>query len=110
MVHYREGIETVLARQIVANTQLAKIYGYVEGTDPQAFAWYLADIFARIFGYVSDSGKEIRVSTPDIAAYQLDLSGGIMTIYEYYDSKIVNIQKMTPALRNIYGYEYYFRK
>jgi hypothetical protein len=110
LVGYHEGIETVLQRQIVANTELAKTYGYEEGGDLQSFGWYLSDIFARTFGYVNTSGKEIRVIQPDIAAYQIDLSNGILTIYEYYDSKIVNIQKMTPSLRSIYDYEYYFRK
>lgn len=110
IVRYHEGIETVLARQIIKNTSLATAYGYESGSDLQAFAWYLSDYFARLFGYVSDNGKEIRVSTPDIAAYQIDLSNGILTIYEYYDSKIVNIQRMTSDLRQTYDYEYYFKK
>jgi hypothetical protein len=109
-VHYREGIETVFQRQIVANTELAESYGYQQGADIQNFAWYLADLLARTFGYVNSSGKEIRVSIPDIAAYQLYMNNGILTVYEYYNSKIVNIQKMTDTLRNKYGYEYYFHK
>ena len=110
VVRYHEGIETVLQRQIVADPQIAKMYGYVDGTDLQSFSWYLADLFARIFGYVSSTGKEIRVIVPDMAAYEIDISSGTLTIYEYFDSKIVNIQKMTPSLRSIYEYEYYFRK
>jgi len=110
VVRYHEGIETVLQRQIVSDPQIAKMYGYEDGTDIQAFSWYLADLFARIFGYVSSTGKEIRVVVPDMAAYQIDISSGTLTIYEYFDSKIVNIQKMTPSLRNIYEYEYYFKK
>lgn len=110
VVHYHEGIETVLQRQIVANMTLAKVYGYEEGTDLQAYSWYLADFFARIFGYVSTNGKEIRVTEPDVAAYQIEYLNGKLTIYEYYNSKIVNIQQMTPDLRGIYGYEYYFVK
>ena len=109
-VHYHEGIETVLQRQIVAETNLAKAYGYQDGADLQTFAWDLADLLARTFGYVSTNGKEIRVSVPDIAAYQLYMNNGILTVYEYYDSKIVNIQKMTDVLRNKYYYEYYFKK
>ncbi len=109
-VHYHEGIETVFARQIVADTNLAKIYGYQDGADLQSFAWNLADILARTFGYVNSNGNEIRVSFPDIAAYQLYINNGILTVYEYYDSKIVNIQKMTDVLRNKYDYEYYFKK
>ena len=110
IVHYHEGIETVFARQIVANKILAKAYGYQDGANLQNFAWYLADLFARTFGYVNSSGKEIRVSKPDIAAYQLYMDNGILTVYEYYDSKIVNIQKMTDVLRSNYEYEYYFKK
>ena len=110
VVRYHEGIETVLQRQIVANSELARIYGYQDGADLQSFAWNLADGLARIFGYVSASGKEIRVSYPDIAAYQLMLNGKDLTIYEYYDSKIVNIESTTTALRGKYNYEYYFNK
>ncbi len=110
VVHYHEGIETVFQRQIVANTDLAKAYGYQTGADLQTFAWDLADLLAKSFGYVNKSGEEIRVGPPDMAAYQLYLDNGILTVYEYYNSKIVNIQKMTGALRNKYGYEYYFHK
>lgn len=109
-VHYHEGIETVLQRQIVANTELAESYGYQQGANIQTFAWDLADLLARTFGYVSSDKKEIRVSIPDIAAYQLYMNNGILTVYEYYNSKIVNIQKMTDTLRSKYEYEYYFKK
>lgn len=110
LVHYREGIETVFVRQIIANKNLAKTYGYVEGSDLEAFAWNLADLFARIFGYVAENGKEIRVSPPDMAAYRLLFVGNKLTVYEYFNSRIVNIQSMTETLRNVYGYEYYFKK
>ena len=109
-VHAGEGIETVFARQIVGNTDLATRYGYDSGTDLQSFAWNLADILARNFGYVNSQGKEIRVAKADIAAYQLQLEGSVLTVYEYYNSKIVNIQKMSSVVRNNYGYEYYFNK
>ncbi|MFA6524479.1 MAG: hypothetical protein WC264_03670 [Candidatus Paceibacterota bacterium] len=110
IVHYHEGIETVFARQIIANPNLAKRYGYAEGANLETFAWYLADLFARSFGYVNGNGKEIRVVTPDIAAYQLILIGNKLTVYEYFNGRIVNIQSMTGNLRNTYGYEYYFKK
>jgi hypothetical protein len=110
IVRYHEGIETVLQRQIVADTTLAKNYGYQESADLQNFAWNLSDLLAKTFGYVNSSRKEIRVSLPDIAAYQLYTNNGILTIYEYFDGKIVNIQKMTDALRSKYEYEYYFNK
>lgn len=110
VVRYHEGIEHVLVRQIMANSQLAHLYGYKDGEDLQLFAWNLADIFARAFGYVAPGGKEIRVSPPDIAAYRLELNNGVLTIYEYYDGVIVNIQTMTSSLRSTYGYEYYYQK
>ncbi len=94
----------------MANTELARTYGYQDGVDLQTFAWNLSDLLARTFGYVNSRGKEIRVSKPDIAAYQLYVVNGILTVYEYYDSKIVNIQKITDVLRNKYYYEYYFQK
>jgi len=110
VVHYLEGIENVLARQIIANSDIAKKYGYKEGADLNAFAWNLADLLARKFGYVNSKGKEIRVSKPDIAAYELRLSSGGLTVYEYYNNKIVHIQKLSSILRNKYNYEYYFNK
>jgi hypothetical protein len=70
----------------------------------------LADVLAKAFGYVSASGKEIRVSKPDVAAYELQLTNGDLTVYEYYNSKIVNIQKLSNTLRGKYFYEYYFKK
>jgi hypothetical protein len=110
IVRYHEGIEHVFVRQIMANAELAESYGYQSGGNLQTFAWDLADILARTFGYVGSNGKEIRVSQPDIAAYQLYMRDGILTVYEYYDSVVVNIQRMTEALRNKYEYEYYFNK
>ncbi|MFA6572324.1 MAG: hypothetical protein WCT77_13940 [Bacteroidota bacterium] len=110
IVRYHEGIETVFTRQIIANPELARTYGYKEGANLQTFAWNLSDLLAKTFGYVNSSGKEIRVSEPDIAAYQLYVVNGILTVYEYYDSRIVNIQKITDVLRNKYYYEYYFQK
>ena len=109
-VHYHEGVETVFARQIIASPDIAEKYGYVQGTDLNAFAWNLADLFARKFGYVNSKGKEIRISKPDIAAYELRLTDGSLTVYEYYNKKIIHIQKLSSTLRNKYNYEYYFNK
>jgi len=110
VVRYHEGIEMVLVRQIMENKELAKRYGYVEGANLENFAWNLADLFARIFGYVGENGKEIRVTVPDMAAYQVLVIGNKLIIYEYFNNRIVNIQSMTESLRNTYEYEYYFRK
>ena len=110
LVGPKEGIETVFARQIIDNTTLAKAFGYTEDKNLQSFAWTLADQFAKSFGYVNSSGKELRVSRPNIAAYELQYIDGKLTVYEYYNSKIVNIQKYSSSLRSKYGYEYYFHK
>ncbi|MFA6605325.1 MAG: hypothetical protein WCS88_05075 [Patescibacteria group bacterium] len=110
IVRYHEGIETVFARQIMKNSLLAKKYGYIEGTNLQNFAWYLADEFAKMFGYINENRKEIRVSLPDIAAYQLLLVGNKLTVYEYYDNKIVDIRNVTTTFKEAAGYEYYFKK
>lgn len=110
VVHWQEGIETVFARQIVRNTTLATKYGYQAGTDLQTFAWDLSDLFARMFGYVNQDRREIRVSLPDVAAYQLVLIGDQLTVYEYYGDKIVDIRNMTTAFKSKAAYEYYFRK
>jgi hypothetical protein len=112
VVRFQEGIEDVFFRQIIANNgSLARIYGYKDGRNLTAFAWDLADLFARAFGYIGYDGKEIRVGPPDLAAYQIvSIGGGKLIVYEYFDSKIVSIRNMTEILRNIYDYEYYFRK
>jgi len=110
VVRQGEGIETVFARQIVNDSDLAEEYGYTEGKDLQAFAWNLADVLARSFGYVNSKGKQIRVSKPDVAAYELQLTNGELTVYEYYNSKIVNIEKLSSSVRSKYFYEYYYSK
>lgn len=110
VVRYHEGIETVFSRQIVADKEFAKRYGYEEGNDLQNFAWYLSDQFARMFGYVNESGKEIRVSLPDVAAYQLQLNGNKLTVYEYYYNRIIDIRNISATLKNASDYEYYFKK
>jgi hypothetical protein len=110
VVRYHEGIETVFTRQIMADNAFAIMYGYQAGTDLQTFAWNLADQLARAFGYVSANGKEIRVSLPDVAAYQLQLVGNKLTVYEYYNNKIVDVRNLTTVFKNASGYEYYFQK
>ena len=110
IVRYHEGVETVFARQIVANQTLAQTYGYTQGSDLQTFAWYLADEFAKMFGYIDENGKEIRVSFPDVAAYQLLLTGNTLTVYEYYNNRIVDIRNINTAFKNASDYEYYFKK
>jgi len=85
-------------------------YGYLAGMNLQIFAEDLADQFARAFGYVNTNRKEIRVSFPDIAAYQLQLIGNKLTVYEYYDNKIVDIRSTTATFKNKSDYEYYFKK
>lgn len=110
IVHYQEGIETVFARQIMADVDFAKKYGYETGKDMQTFAWYLSDELARMFGYVDESGKEIRVSKPDVAAYQLQLSGNTLTVYEYYENKIIDVRNVSASFKDKSEYEYYFKK
>ena len=110
IVRYHEGIETVFARQIVADTAFAKKYGYQDGANLENFAWNLADQFARVFGYIDQGGKEIRVSVPDVAAYQLQLVGNKLTVYEYYGNKIVDVRNITTVFKSASGYEYYFKK
>lgn len=110
IVRYHEGIEHVFARQIMKNNAILQAYGYQTGTSLESFAWNLADLLAISFGYIGEGGKEIRVSLPDIAAYELRMNGSVLTVYEYFDSKIVNIQSTTANLRSIYEYEYYFVK
>lgn len=110
IVRYHEGIETVFIRQIIKNPIFTQRYGYVEGMNLQTFAEDLADQFARAFGYVNTNGREIRVGPPDIAAYQLQLIGNKLTVYEYYDNKIIDIRSTTATFKNASGYEYYFKK
>ncbi len=110
VVRYHEGIETVFQRQIAGNEALARAYGWDGRQDLQTFAWTLAHFYARSFGYINTAGREIRVSEPDVAAYQLAFLNGRLTVYEYYYSRIISIQTMTSTTRNAYGYEYYFTK
>ena len=112
VVHYHEGIEHVLVRQLMRdyNRELIEKLGYQDSMNLETFAWDIADFLARTFGYVSASGKEIRVGPPDRAAYRLVMVDGKLTIYEYFDSKIVAIQDVTSSLRKSFEYEYYYTK
>ena len=110
IVRYHEGIETVFTRQIIADKEFAKLYGYEEGTDLLTFAWDLSHQLAKMFGYVTGDGREIRVSFPDIVAYQLQLIGNKLTVYEYYDYKIVDVRNVTTVFKKASDYEYYFKK
>jgi hypothetical protein len=110
IVRYHEGIETVFIRQIIKNQIYQKKYGYKAGNDLLTFAQNLADQFAKALGYISENGEEIRVVPPDVAAYQLQLSGDKLTVYEYYKNKIVDIRNTTTVFKNASGYEYYFQK
>ena len=110
IVRYQEGIEHVFARQISKNAELAKTYGYKEGMDMHKFSWDLADLFARVFGYINENGKEIRVSLPDVAAYQLRLESNKLAVYEYFSGRIIDVRKTTTFFKNASYYEYYFKK
>lgn len=110
IVRFHEGVETVFARQIMNYPDFAKHYGYQAGMDLQNFAGELAHTFAQIFGYYSGGRREIRVSYPDIAAYEFGLKDGRLAVYEYYANKLTGIAVFTTALKNAYGYEYYFTK
>jgi hypothetical protein len=90
------------------NTELARHYGYQKGQNLLHFAWDLAHTFAKEFGYVDNEGKEIRVSQPDVSAYQLRLIGDKLTVYEYYKNKIIDLRERTTVFKNKNSYEYYF--
>lgn len=111
IVRYHEGIETVFARQIVNRADLAAKLGYKDGMNLQQFAWTVADNLARhSFAYISPQGVEVRVSYPDVAAYELRLSGDTLLVYEYYNDVIVDIRNTTTVFKNKSYYEYYFQK
>ncbi|MCX6754978.1 MAG: putative Ig domain-containing protein [Candidatus Nomurabacteria bacterium] len=108
VVRYHEGIEHVFTRQIVGDISLARIYGYQDGQNLQIFAGNLAHSFATMFGYYHGGGREIRVITPDIAAYQLGLKDGMLAVYEYYDNHLTGVATATGSLKETFEYEYYF--
>jgi len=110
IVRYHEGIETVFIRQILANPIYLNTFNRSGANNSINFVWDLAHKFAKMFSYVDDSGREIRVSLPDIAAYQLQLIGEELTVYEYYDDKIIDIRNVTTVFKDKAGYEYYFER
>lgn len=110
VVHYKEGIETVFIRQIVGNTTFAKAYGYKDGMNLQSFAYGLAHTFAQLFGYVNGGVHEIRVITPDVAAYQFGVKDGKLVVFEYYNGHHTGTSTFTMNLKNAFGYEYYFNR
>ena len=116
IVRYHEGVETVLIRQIMRNTTLAKKYGYRDGEDLEKFSWYLAHFLGKSYGYVAKNKKEVRVRFADVAAYELREVGNTTTVYESYDNagngkfKITGVRKLNSLFKMIFKYEYYFLK
>jgi hypothetical protein len=110
IVRYHEGIEHVFIRRIMKSSIFQNKYGYQTGSNLQIFAWNLAHLFAKDFGYVNSAGREIRVSKPDVSAYSLRLSGNKLTVYEYYKNKIIDIRNTTNQFKSKNPYEYYFKK
>lgn len=116
IVRYHEGVETVLIRQIMRNTTLAKKYGYRDGEDLEKFSWYLAHFLGKSYGYVAKNKKEIRVRFADVAAYELKEVGNTTTVYESYDNAgngkfhITGVRKLNSLFKMIFKYEYYFLK
>lgn len=109
VVRYHEGVENVFIRQIMGDPALAQIYGYQDGQNLLVFAQNLAHTFATMFGYYHGGGREIRVITPDIAAYQLGLDNGMLAVYEYYDNHLTGVATVTTTLNDRLDYEYYFQ-
>ncbi len=91
---------------------LAAALGYKSTMDLQQFAWDVADQLARYsFGYINSKGEEVRVSYPDIAAYELRLSAAnTVSVYEYYNDVIVDIRTTPASFKSKSYYEYYFQK
>ena len=110
LVHYSEGVETVFIRQIIGNTAFAKVYGYKDGMNLQSFAYGLAHTFAQLFGYIHGGAREIRVSSPDVAAYIFGLQDGKLVVFEYYKNYYTGTATFTMDLKNAFGYEYYFNR
>ena len=110
IVRYHEGVETVFTRQIKNYPGFAALYGYQDGQDLQSFADNLSHTFAQAFGYYAGGGREIRVSIPDIAAYEFGMKDDTLAVYEYYGGYLTGIAVVTDKLKNKYGYEYYFQK
>ena len=110
IVHYHEGVETVFTRQIMHYPGFAKLYGYVDGANLQNFADTLSHTFAQIFGYYAGGGREIRVTVPDMAAYEFGLKDGMLAVYEYYDNQLTGVSVVTGKLKNAFEYEYYYTK
>ena len=109
IVRYHEGIEHVFCKENKEKRTIAKKYGY-GGANLQEFAWELSHFLAKEFGYVDFKGKEIRVSQPDVSAYQLRIEGNRLFVYEYYKNRIIDIRSTNSVFKSKNPYEYYFKK
>ncbi len=111
IVHYNEGVETVFARQIRNRNKLSEKLGYSGRGNLESFAQNMAHTLSRYyFGYVDESGKEVRVSVPDVSAYELRIVGNKLAVYEYYRNKIIDIRVQSIQFKSKNPYEYYFQK
>ncbi len=111
VVRNGEGVEHVFQRQIEGLPALAKIYGYQNTMNLKVFSWDLAHSFAQLFGYVNNMGKEVRVSYPNIAAYELrPQRDGSTIVNEYLFGNLIATQRIKPFLITPpHYYEYYFQ-
>ncbi len=111
VVRYHEGVEHVFQRQIIGIPSLARLYGYQTGMDMNLFSADTAHFLAGILGYVDNMGKEVRVSYPDVAAYELKMqSNGSIIVNEYLLGVLIESRQIKPILKTPpHDYEYYYR-
>jgi hypothetical protein len=63
------------------------------------------------FAYVDPStGREIRVSRPDVSAYEIQQIDNTLFVYEYYEGRIIDIRNNSTVFKTKNPYEYYFKK
>jgi hypothetical protein len=114
IVRFQEGVEHVFVRQIIGIPAIAKAYGYQSSMDLTQFANDLAHRLAKIFGYIDQNGKEIRVRPADVAAYELKMgSDGLLMVIEHLGNFIISSRKINEDFKKPpadYEYNYVLPK
>lgn len=115
IVRYHEGIEHVIYRQIKVDADLAKNYSEIENDGSESYYWNVAHQMAIDFAYVDrETGREIRVSQPDVSAYELEQVEDKLYVYEsHLDKKVwrvIDVRETTTIFKNKNPFEYYFKK
>jgi hypothetical protein len=77
-----EGITHAFKHQLDSDPELLKIYEEKLGMDYESNKGAFLAKLAKEFGYIDEAGNDVRVSAPNVSAYQLNTDGSVSEFYK----------------------------